>query len=100
MKEFKFKASYGDEERDIVISQVSGSLNGLHIYYTPADNLYWYMGSINYAMGKWVVHWVEPTDRSVHHDRYIMDDSDAISDRLRDAGWIDGMRLRDISFLQ
>ena len=89
MKEFKFKASYGDEERDIVISQVSGSLNGIHIYYAPADNLYWYIGMINYAMGKWVVHWVEPGHKSVNQELYGLDDSDAILDRLIIAGWIE-----------
>jgi hypothetical protein len=31
MKSMKFKAAYGDEEREVLISQVSGSLNGIHI---------------------------------------------------------------------
>ncbi|WP_152542362.1 hypothetical protein [Pedobacter sp. V48] len=85
----KFKAAYGDEEREVLISQVSGSLNGIHIYITPENNLYYFIGSIHHAMGKSIVHWVKPTDKSIHQERYVGDDSDAILDRLRDAGWIE-----------
>jgi len=87
--EIKFKAAYGDEEREIVISQVSGSLNGIHIYFATSPNSYWVLGSINYAIGKWRVNWLVPTEKTVHQERYIMDDSDAILDRLRDAGWFE-----------
>lgn len=89
MKSIRFKSAYGDEKREIEISQVSGSLNQIHIYFTPSPNIYWALGTINYAMGKWRVNWVVPTERTVNPELYVMDDTDAILDRLRDANWID-----------
>ena len=84
MKSIKFKAAYGDEERKVVTSQVSGSLNDIRIFIND-----YYIGSVVKVFGKWVVHWVEPTEKTIHQDLYSPDDSDAILDRLRNAGWID-----------
>jgi len=84
MKGIKFKAAYGDQDREAVISQVSGSLNGIHIYVND-----YYQGTINCIMGKWVVHWRQPTEKSATRDRYGLDDTEAILDRLRDVGWIE-----------
>lgn len=79
-----FKAAYGNEEREVDVVQVSGNLNGIHIYIDK-----YYTGSVANVFGKWVLHWVQPTERSVHQELYVADDSDAIWDRLRDAGWIE-----------
>jgi len=51
MKEIIFNAAYGDEEREVDIGQVSGSLNGIHIYIDR-----YYSCSIHCIMGKWVVY--------------------------------------------
>ncbi|WP_448104710.1 hypothetical protein [Pedobacter panaciterrae] len=84
MKSLKFAAAFGDEDRNVEIGQVSGSIGLLHIY---VDN--YFAGSINCVLGKWVVHWVVPTDRSVLQEYYLMDDSEAILDHLINAGWIE-----------
>lgn len=84
MKSIKFKAAYGDEQRKVVISQVSGSQNGVRIFIND-----YYLGSVVKVFGKWVVHWVEPTAKSIYQDLYGTDDSDAILDRLKNAGLID-----------
>jgi len=89
MKSIKFKADYGDEERKMVISQVSGSLNGIRSFINN-----YYIGTVVNVFGKWIVHWVEPTERSIHQELYGPDDSEAILDRLRNAGWIDGKQPR------
>ena len=39
--------------------------------------------------GKWGVHWRQPTEKSVTRDRYGLDDTEAVLDRLRDAGWME-----------
>ena len=54
MKSIKFKAAYGDEQRKGVISQVSGSQNGVRIFIND-----YYLGSVVKVFGNWVVHWVE-----------------------------------------
>jgi len=74
MKGIKFKAAYGDEGRVAMISQ--GSLNGIHI---NVNGYYLYYG----------VHWRQPTEKSVTRDRYGLDDTEAVLDRLRDAGWME-----------
>ncbi|NQX56697.1 hypothetical protein HQN86_23975 [Pedobacter panaciterrae] len=45
--------------------------------------------AITCIMGKWGVHWRQPTEKSVTRDRYGLDDTEAVLDRLRDAGWME-----------
>lgn len=82
--EIKFKAAYGDEEREVWVSKVHGSLNGIHIYINN-----YAAGTIHYISGRLIVYWTVPTDKSFHKEMYCMDDSDAILDRLIIAGWIE-----------
>lgn len=84
MKSIKFKAAFGSEDRNVVVSLVSGSLGTVHIYIND-----YFVGSIRYVLDKWVVHWVEPTDKSVFKEMHGVEDSEAILDKLRNAGWID-----------
>lgn len=84
MNKITFKAAYGDEDRAVVISEVSGSLGTIHIY---VDN--YYSGTVNNKAGYWSVYWVAPTPKSVHQELNTMDDSDAILDRMIGAGWIE-----------
>lgn len=83
MENICFKASYGDQDREVNISKVSGSMGMIHIYIDK-----YYNGTIGQKQGKWEVRWVEPVAKSVHQEIYGKDDSDAILDRLKVAGWI------------
>jgi len=82
MKGIKFEAAYGDQGRVAVISQ--GSLNAIHIHVNG-----YYRGTINCIRGKWGVHWRGATEKSVTRDRYGLDDTEAVLDRLRNAGWME-----------